>query len=273
MSLPSEAKKGVKLMKTIPTLHTDVRGSGKTVVLLHGFLSSSRYWSKVTELLEQDYKVIAIDLLGFGDSPKPRRSKYDYEAHIDAINKTLKDQNVTEPFTLIGHSMGALIALRYSIVHEDRVRQLILANMPIMLGKRELRKEIFGSSKLHRFGLEFGLHHVTWAVFRSLYKLRWLPSRIRLNLKENEYFFRHNASSRIRSFYNVIGSTQVAEDLMRLKVPAQMLSGIEDRAIYLKNLRERITLSPMIQHAVYSTGHHIPCKMPERIVEKIRSDS
>lgn len=257
-------------MKQIPTLHTDVRGSGQTVVLLHGFLSSSRYWSKVSELLEQDYKVIAIDLLGFGDSPKPRRSKYDYQAHIDAINRTLAEQNITVPFMLVGHSMGALIALRYSIIHEERVQRLMLVNMPIMLGKRELRREIFGNSKLHRFGLEFGLHHVTWAVFRSMYKLRWLPRRVRQRLSENDYFFRHNASSRIRSFYNVIGSTQVIDDLAKVKVPAEMLSGIEDRAIYLRNLKERIILSPMIQHAVYATGHHIPCRMPERIVEKIR---
>jgi len=258
------------MKQPIPILHTESRGSGQTVVLLHGFLSSSRYWAKVTELLEQDYKVIAIDLLGFGDSPKPRRSKYDYEAHIAAINKTLKEQQVTEPFILIGHSMGALIALRYSVLYESRVRRLVLANMPIILGKRELRKEIFGSSTLHRFGLEFGLHRITWGVFKTLYKLRLLPTKMKIKLRENEYFFRHNASSRIRSFYNVIGSTQVINDLAVLRVPAQMLSGSDDRAIYLKNLRERITLSPMVQHAVYGTGHHIPCQMPERIVEKIR---
>lgn len=261
-------------MKTaIPSLHTDVRGSGQTVVLLHGFLSSSRYWAKVTELLEQDYKVIAIDLLGFGDSPKPRRSKYDYEAHIAAINEALEKHAVREPFILIGHSMGALIALRYSVLYENRVRRLMLVNMPIFIGKRELRREIFGTSKLHRFGLEFGIHNITWFIFRSLYRLRLLPTNVRRSLRANEYFLRHNASSRIRSFYNVIGSSQVVYDLKHLRVPAEMLSGKKDRRIYLQNLKERITLSPMIHHVVYGTGHHIPWQMPERIVEKVRSNS
>lgn len=257
-------------MKDIPLLHSDVRGNGPTVVLLHGFLSSSRYWSKVTELLEQDYKVIAIDLLGFGDSPKPRNSKYDYEAHIAAINKTLYEHNITEPFIMIGHSMGALIALRYSVIYEERIQRLILANMPIMIGKRELRREIFRENKLSRFGLEYGLNRITWAVFRGLYKLRWLPKKVHGRLMENEYFFHSNTASRMRSFYNVIGSTQVVEDLAKLKVPAQMLSGLEDNAIYLKNLKERITLSPMVQHAVYATGHHIPCQMPEQIIAKLQ---
>ena len=45
-------------MKKIPLLYTDVKGTGPTVVLLHGFLASSRYWEKVTDLVSQNYKVI-----------------------------------------------------------------------------------------------------------------------------------------------------------------------------------------------------------------------
>ena len=233
-------------------------------------MSSSRYWAKVTRLIEQDYKVIAIDLLGFGNSPKPRRSKYDYNAHIAAIDKALEVNDVTEPFILIGHSMGALIALRYSILNESRVQKLVLANMPVMIGKRELRREIFGSSKINRVGLEYGINRVSWSIFRTLFKLRLLPRQAKEKLRGNEFFFQHNATSRVRSFYNVIGSTQVVEDLARLNVPAQMLSGVEDRAIYLKNLQERIQLSPMIRLFHYKTGHHIPCLMPERIVDTLR---
>jgi len=261
------------MKQQIPTLHADVRGNGPTVVLLHGFLSSSAYWHKVSGLLERNYKVIAIDLLGFGNSPKPRRSKYDYQAHLNAINETLKQYNVNEPFILIGHSMGALIALRYSVVYEDRVQRLILANMPIMLGKRELRREIFASSKLKRFGLEFGLNRITWSIFKALYKLRWLPQTTMTKLRANEYFFSHTPASRIRSFYNVIGSTQVADDLQKLKVQAAMLSGSDDMAIYFRNLKDKVILSPTIQHSVYATGHHIPWLMPERIIEKIRNNS
>lgn len=258
------------MKKRIPILHADIRGNGPTVVLLHGFLSSSGYWYKVSQLLQQDYKVIAIDLLGFGKSPKPSRSKYNYEAHLDAINETLEKLGVKEPFILIGHSMGALIALRYSVVYENRVQRLMLVNMPIMLGKRELRREIFSTGRLQRFGLEFGLNRITWSTFKLLYKLRWLPRTTMDKLRGNDSFFSHTPASRIRSFYNVIGSTQVIEDLQKIKVQAIMLSGSDDMAIYFRNLKDKIILSPTVQHTIYATGHHIPWLMPERIVEKVR---
>jgi pimeloyl-ACP methyl ester carboxylesterase len=259
------------MKKRTLTLYADVYGSGPTVVLLHGFLSSSGYWYKVIQLLKQNYKVIAIDLLGFGKSPKPKRSKYDYQAHLDAIKATLEKYRVKEPFMLIGHSMGALIALRYSVVYEKQVQRLVLVNMPIMFGKRELRREIFSLSYLNRFGLEFGLNRITWSTLKLLYRLRWLPQETMKRLRKNQSFFSHTPASRIRSFYNVIGSVQVADDLQKLKVQAVMLSGSEDMAVYFKNLKERITLSPTVQHSIYPTGHHIPWLMPECIAELVRS--
>ncbi len=255
-------------MKQIPKLYAEVSGSGPTVVLLHGIFSSSRYWSKVRKLLEDDYKVIAIDLLGFGNSPKPRKSQYDYEEHIDAINQTLKQYNVEEPFILIGHSMGALIALRYSTLYEDRVRQLVLTNMPIMLGAREVRREILGSSRLNRLGLERGLHRFTWPVVKLLYRLRMIPSETRKKLKANDYFFQHTANSRIGSFRNIIADARVNADFAKLHVKTVLLSGVEDRRIYLENLINRVTLGPNVRHITAPTGHHIPCQLPELITRQ-----
>ena len=256
-------------MREIPKLYADVSGSGQTVVLLHGIFSSGRYWDKVTSLLEADHKVIAIDLLGFGKSPKPRSGRYDYDDHIAAINKTLEEHNVNEPFILIGHSMGALIALRYSVKFEKRVQKLILTNMPVMIGLRQVRREILGTNRLHRFGLERGIHRVTWAVFRTLYRLRWLPSKMHEKLATNDYFFQHTANSRIRSFQNIIGQARVDIDLARVRVKTVLLSGLEDRKIYLDTIAQQIPLRPHVTHIRVPTGHHIPCKFPEIISRNV----
>lgn len=257
-------------INNIPLLHTDIRGEGPTVVLLHGIFSSSKYWSKVADLLDVNYKVIAIDLLGFGNSPKPRNKKYDYQDHIESINATLEYIGVEGPFILIGHSMGSLIALRYSILYEDRVHRLLLINMPIMLGTREVRREILGSKKLYRIGLERGLHRLSWTIFRILYRLQMLPSRVRDTLRMNEYFFQHTAASRIGSFYNVIAKARVDTDLARVRVKTYMLSGLEDRQIYLSNLEYKISFGPQVQHITLPTGHHIPYKFPELVTQYIQ---
>lgn len=259
------------IMKKTPLLHAESHGNGPVVVFLHGFLSSSKYWRKVSELISQNYRVVTIDLLGFGDSPKPGHSKYDYEAHISSINKTLYAQNVREPFILVGHSMGALLALRYANIYANRVTKLILTNMPVMLGKKEVKFELFNANIIYRLGLSPFTHHFMWQGLRILYKLRWLPSeaidRLTMNI---DYVFKHSARSRLRSFRRVIMRAKADVDLATIGVKTIVLSGIDDKKVYVDNLVSKVQLSPYVAMQNFKTGHHIPLLMPELLAETIR---
>lgn len=258
-------------MKRVPLLHAESYGSGPTVVLLHGFLSSSKYWRKVSELVSQNYRVVTIDLLGFGESPKPQRSKYDYDAHISSLNKTLYAHNVREPFILVGHSMGALLALRYANIYNKRVKKLVLTNMPVMLGKREVKFELFRSNVLYRLGLSPFTHQFMWQGLKVLYKFKWLPAEAIERLTMNiEYVFMHNSRSRLRSFRRVIMNAQTGADLAKVRVKTVVLSGLDDKKVYVDNLLHKVQLSPSVILQNFKTGHHIPLVMPELLVEEIR---
>jgi pimeloyl-ACP methyl ester carboxylesterase len=254
-----------------PILHADVRGSGPVVVLLHGFLSSSRYWRQLVDVLQTNHTVVALDLLGFGSSPKPRRSKYGYDEHIASINATLDSLGIDQPFILVGHSMGSLIALRYSTQYPERIDKQVLTNMPVMLGRKQVRDEILQTSLLYKLGLQSYTHRLTWPVFRSLYRLGLLPKRTSESLKRNSYFFQHNASSRIQSFQKVIGDARADIDLKVVRVKTLVVSGVEDRKVYLDNLTQNITLSPSVTLENVTTGHHIPCVMPGVLAEKLNA--
>ena len=256
-------------MKQPPLLHAEVYGRGPTVVLLHGFLASSAYWHKVSELVSKNNRVLAIDLLSFGNSPKPLRSKYDYDAHIASINQTLKHYNASS-FTLVGHSMGAMIALRYANLYESRVKQLILTNLPVMLGSDEVKQQFFSSNVIYRLGLTPVSHRFMWSSLRLLYKLRSLPRGSMNRLSENkEFVFRHNAVSRLRSFRNIIMDAKTDMDLARVQVKTTVLSGFEDKKIYIENLLHNIQLSPHVALENVNTGHHIPRIMPELLVRRL----
>ncbi len=256
-------------MKHTPILYSEVHGNGPLVVLLHGFLSSSRYWRKVRELVDQNYRVIAMDLLGFGNSPKPHRGTYDYEEHIAAINSTLRHHNVSAKFTIVGHSMGSLIALRYANLYPHRVRKLVLVNVPAMLDVEELRREFILGSRINQWGLGKYRTGITWTVMKLLYRLRWLPQQRREYLRQNKDFFRHTAASRLRSFYNIIGKNYLRTDLKDVSVPTVLLSGRDDKPVYLKNLSDKLQLGPHVVHHIIPTGHRIPYFMPQRIVDEI----
>lgn len=258
-------------MKQAPILHHSVRGSGPTVVLLHGFLSSSEYWKPVAELSEKNHTVVTIDLLGFGKSPKPRRSRYDYEAHLASIEATLEHLDIKRPFTLVGHSMGSLLALRYATLNEQNVRKLLLINMPVMLGKKEVKSEILRTSFLHKVGLSSWTHRLVWAGFKTLHRLRALPPALRMKLRDNAYFFQHNAESRIRSFQRVIAAARADADLAMVNVRTQVISGLADRKVYLDNLARTAGINPNVALETIATGHHIPCRYPNAVVRHFDS--
>lgn len=257
------------MAKKIPLLNARIQGEGTVVVLLHGFLSSSEYWKQVSELTAKRHKVVALDLLGFGKSPKPRNSRYDYDAHLESIDATLEHLGIDEPFTLIGHSMGSLLALRYARLHESNVSKLVLVNMPVMLGRRQVREEIIDTSVAYRYGLRPYTHRLAWSIFKTMYRLRLLSSKNVRRLKQNAYFFQHSPLSRIRSFHRVISDARADIDLNLVRVQTLVISGLDDRKVYLDNLRHNISLSPTVRLETVAAGHHIPCDTPGLIASKV----
>lgn len=102
--------------------------NGKTVVLLHGKNFGAFYWARtIALLLEQGYRVIAPDQIGFGKSDKPR--DYAYSFHALATNtRALLDSLGVDKVSVVGHSMGGMLATRFALLHPTRTSQLILVN-------------------------------------------------------------------------------------------------------------------------------------------------
>lgn len=87
-----------------------VMGTGKPLLLIHGFGASIGHWRKnIPVLAASGYKVFAIDLLGFGGSAKPPLN-YTLELWQQQL-KDFWDTHITEPTVFIGNSIGALLSL------------------------------------------------------------------------------------------------------------------------------------------------------------------
>jgi pimeloyl-ACP methyl ester carboxylesterase len=106
------------------------------LLVVHGFGGGIAVWCKTLDDLSQKYYLFVIDLLGFGLSSKPTflgKSPEDSIAFwVDSIEKWRNAQNL-EKFAILGHSLGALIAIHYSLQYPKRIEHLFLAT-PIGIG-------------------------------------------------------------------------------------------------------------------------------------------
>jgi pimeloyl-ACP methyl ester carboxylesterase len=83
-------------------------GSGPWLTLLHGFPTSSWDWAKVAPALEQRFRLLCFDFLGFGDSDKPRRHRYSIVEQADLTEALWRHFGIVET-VLVGHDYGATV--------------------------------------------------------------------------------------------------------------------------------------------------------------------
>ena len=115
------------------------QGSGRVVVLLHGFLGSSAIWSGLTENLSRSYRVIAIDLHGHGNTPC-----IGYAHSMDLMAKTVKsvlDTLKLKKYVMVGHSMGGYVALAFADLFPDNLKGICLFHSTAYADPPEKKKD------------------------------------------------------------------------------------------------------------------------------------
>ncbi|MCX5043708.1 alpha/beta hydrolase [Aldersonia sp. NBC_00410] len=110
-------------------LHVETYGKGRhTLLLIHGFSDNLSTWQRVIPELAREYRVIAVDLPGFGRAsaawPDPLIPGY-----VALLRELLVSQR-RGPVTVIGNSLGAVTALALATEHPELVYRVVLADMP-----------------------------------------------------------------------------------------------------------------------------------------------
>jgi len=99
-------------------------GSGETLLLIHGMAGSSETWRAVIPQLAKKYRVIAPDMLGHGQSDKPR-GDYSLGAFAVWLRDLLDELGVTRA-TIVGQSLGGGVAMQFVYQHPDYCQRLVL---------------------------------------------------------------------------------------------------------------------------------------------------
>ncbi|XP_047319412.1 probable lysophospholipase BODYGUARD 3 [Impatiens glandulifera] len=122
------------------SLFVRVEGANKRnvqedVLFIHGYISSSSFWTETlfpnfSKSAKSTYRMFAVDLLGFGRSPKPDNSLYTIGEHLEMIEKSVINPYQVKSFHIVAHSLGCILALALAIKHPDSIKSITLLAPP-----------------------------------------------------------------------------------------------------------------------------------------------
>jgi len=151
-------------------LHCETLGDAdNTIVFLHGIGGTTRYWKTRVQSLAPNYRLLFVDLLGYGQSPKPW-TEYTVERHVEELYQVLCEQ---ESLTIVGHSFGSIVAMAFAARYPHLVRRLILISLPYF-GNREGAMRYFHNSNLADRYVMTNIAFAAVACIMTRWVLRWL---------------------------------------------------------------------------------------------------
>ncbi|KAL5551525.1 hypothetical protein UlMin_001701 [Ulmus minor] len=105
------------------------------VIFIHGFISSSAFWTEtvfpnLSSAAKSKYRLFAIDLLGFGRSPKPTDSLYTLKEHLEYIERSVIEPHKVKSFHIVAHSLGCILALALAVKYPGSIKSLTLLAPP-----------------------------------------------------------------------------------------------------------------------------------------------
>ncbi|WP_375090626.1 alpha/beta fold hydrolase [Peribacillus sp. RS7] len=242
-----------------------------TLVLLHGFLSSSFSFRKLVPYLIKEFNVISIDLPPFGQSGKDYRYTYSFRNIAKSVVLFLEGKNIRK-FSLIGHSMGGQISLQLIKSYPDLVdHAILLAGSGYQPGYSEKMKMVsylpffsFGIKRyLQKSGIEKNLKNVVHdpAMIDDEMRQGYLGPFI----KNHDIF---------RALGRMLRDKEVdllKEDLSDIHTPCLLIWGRHDRVVPLnigQRLHDDLPNSELV--VIEDTGHLLPEEKPEEVYQLIK---
>ena len=102
-------------------------GKGDTILLIHGFTADKDNWTRFSQFITPKYRVVAIDLPGFGESSKIESESYGIPSQVRRLESIVKALGL-ESFHIAGNSMGGSIAGKYTVEYPQKVLSQTLLN-------------------------------------------------------------------------------------------------------------------------------------------------
>jgi pimeloyl-ACP methyl ester carboxylesterase len=234
-------------------VHTDkrVKRARATVLFLHGIGNSGAAWRDVIDGLPDDIRVITVDLLGFGKSKKPAWAIYSAKTQARSVIATFIKLRLNGPVIVVGHSLGALVAVEIAKRYPLLVRSLILCSPPFYKASEEKRQILPSYDSLLRDFYVLTTRHPKEfvAISQLALKLGMVNSSYEVTPETTPIYMNALTAS-------IVNQTSL-DDAIKLRTPTRILFGRFDPVVVLANLRWIAKNNPNVSLKGVFAGHEM----------------
>ena len=222
-----------------------------TVLFIHGIGNTGDAWQDVTKKLPSDIRIITIDLLGFGDSPRPKWAIYNAKSQANAVLATYLKLRITSRVIVVGHSLGALVAIEMAKRYPLLIDSIILCSPPLYDTSDTKNTILPRTDKLLR------------NIYKSVQTrpeefLRLSAFATKYNLVNKSFnVTAENVDSYMAALESMIVNQTSYEDAFNLRVPTRILRGTLDPFVVARNLRRLTKANPHVSMSTVIAGHEV----------------
>jgi pimeloyl-ACP methyl ester carboxylesterase len=263
--MPPEPDRSREVSVAGNRVHYIRMGQGKSLILIHGILSSSFVWRRNIDYLSRRFDVVALDVMGHGNSDRPDAGEYSRENIRRFMTDFMDALDIDQAF-LAGHSWGGGIAMDMALAHSGRVEKLVLLDSTGYSGENPLAewllmRNVFLSAVLRLVGRPLVRAALRKAVFYDA----------SLATDEEVEGWLHDARAGARSLLRLRDYDLVMEgDIPYISQPTLVLWGRED-PLMPRDLAERFRrdIGRCTLNILEQCGHNPQEEKPAEVNEAI----
>ncbi|MFC1657380.1 alpha/beta fold hydrolase [Candidatus Moduliflexota bacterium] len=247
-------------------VHFTRRGQGRSLILIHGILSSSFVWRRNIDALARHFDVVALDLMGHGGSDMVEGETYTRESLRRFMTEFMDTIGIRKA-SFVGHSWGGGIAVDLARAHPERVEKLVLIDSTGYPGGNRLAEWL-----ITRCGIlapllgPFGKFLVRGALARSVFFDRDLMTEEEVDGWLRSVRSSVGSLSKLRNYEMIMDS-----EIRKVSHPTLIIWGKEDR-VMPHELAERFhrDIDRSILKVIDRCGHNPQEEKPEEVNRVIR---
>lgn len=239
------------------------------LLLIHGYVSNPEAWAPLRRELEDEVGTFAPHLPGYGSEPDP--SSYTVEGVAEALDGVVEAVN---PDYVLGHSMGALIALQLANRHPGRFKRVGLAGLPVydtieeglrFIGARSITRDRYmrNPARGHLFCRPVHSLRYLWAPFAHLLKPDYpLPMIVDM--------FDHTPAAHGGGMAEIVFGGHVPRLTEGLETPIALIHGDADRVTPLEPVIELAGKRGWPLRIAHGAGHELTFAQPRGMARWVR---